>query len=315
MKILLTTTASFSKTAGESDLKDILAKKGIEVVLQIKLEAPFAFDADKVFGLVVGHNPSGVLVHAGPKEAKLFPNLKIVSPFGIGIDHIDFDGLKKAGVNPITLPHFSKRTVAELAVGFIFALARKILEQSQAMKGGVWERVNGRTIFGKTIGIVGLGSIGKEVAIISKGLGMKILANDIVYDEEFNKKYGVEKASLDELLQKSDFITLHVPLTEQTANMIGKDSFTKMKKGALFVNAARGEAVDEPALLEALESGQVAGAALDVYSKEPPFSDSVLAKLILHPNVISTPHVGAFTPEIRYMIAKKICEEFIPYSS
>ncbi|KKU60149.1 MAG: Phosphoglycerate dehydrogenase-like protein oxidoreductase [Parcubacteria group bacterium GW2011_GWA2_47_12] len=315
MKILLTTTASFSKTVEESDLKEILAENGIEVILQPRLEAPFSFDAEKVFGLVAGHNPMGELIHADAGVAKKFTNLKIVSPFGIGIDHIDFEGLKKAGVNPITLPHFSKRTVAELAVGMLFSLARKLVSLDGAMKNGVWERVNGQGIFGKTIGIVGLGSIGKEVAIISHGLGMKILANDLVYDEEFNKKYSVEKAGLDELLQKSDFITLHVPLTDKTANMIDESAFSKMKRGVLFVNAARGEAVDESALLEALESGRVAGAALDVYSAEPPFSGKVSAKLVSHPDVIATPHVGAFTPEIRYTISKKICDEFAPYSA
>ena len=315
MKILLTTTASFSKTIEESDLKDFLSKKEIKVILQPKLEAPFPFDAGKVFGLVAGHNPMGELVRAGAEVAKKFANLKIVSPFGIGIDHIDFEGLKKAGVNPITLPHFSKRTVAELAVGMLFSLARKLVSLDGAMKSEVWERANGQGIFGKTIGIVGLGSIGKEVAIISHGLGMKTLANDLVYDEEFNKKYGVEKAGLDGLLQKSDFITLHVPLTKKTANMIDKNAFSKMKQGVLFINAARGEAVDESALLAALQSGKVAGAALDVYSAEPPFSDKTLAKLVSHPNVIATPHVGAFTPEIRYTISKKICDEFAPYAA
>lgn len=315
MKILLTSTASFSKTVEESDLKDFLAKKGFEVILQPRLDTPFSFDVNKVFGLVAGHNPMGELIHADAATAKKFPNLKIVSPFGIGIDHIDFEGLRKAGVNPITLPHFSKRTVAELAIGFIFTLARKIPEQSQAMKSGVWERVNGQNIFGKTLGIIGLGSIGKEVAVIANGLGLKIFANDIVYDEDFNKKYGVVKTDLNNLLQESDFITIHVPLTKETANMVDKNAFSKMKKGVLFVNAARGEVIDENALLSALNSGHVAGAALDVYSKEPPFSDEVLSKIIKLPNVITTPHVGAFTPEIRYTIAKKICEEMASASA
>lgn len=314
MKILLTTTASFSKTVDESDLKDLLAKKGIEVVLQPKLIEPFSFGTNQVFGLVAGHNPMGELIHADVESAKKFPNLKIISPFGIGIDHIDFDGLKKMGINPITLPHFSKRTVAELAIGFVFALARKIPQQDVAMKSGVWERVNGQNIYGKTLGIIGLGNIGKEVAIIAHGLGLKILANDLIHDDEFNKTYGVEKAGLDELLKKSDFISMHVPLTDLTAKMLDASAFSKMKRGVLFVNAARGEAVVEEALLAALESGQVGGAALDVFSTEPPFSDAVLAKLVSHPNVISTPHVGAFTPEIRYTIAKKICEEFIPFA-
>lgn len=315
MKILLTSTASFSKTVEETDLKGILARQGIEVILQPKLEPPFSFVPEKVFGLVVGHNPSGELVRAGVREKKIFLNLGIVSPFGIGIDHIDFDGLKKAGVNPITLPHFSKRTVAELAIGLLFDLARRISLQTADIKNGIWQRVNGQDIFGKTLGIIGLGSIGKETALIAKGIGLKVLANDIVYDEEFVAKHGIKKCGFDDLLKNSDFITLHVPLTESTRNMLDNGAFSKMKQGVVVINAARGEVLDEGALLEGLESGMVAGAGLDVFSTEPPFADLNLKKIIAHRNVIATPHVGAFTPEIRYKIAKKICEEFAPYAA
>ena len=314
-KIILSTTASFSKTVEETDLKDFLAKNGIEVVLQPVLQPAFSFDAGKVLGLVAGHNTMGELVRVGIEEAKNFPNLKIVSPFGIGTDHIDFEGLKKIGVNPITLPHFSKRTVAELTVGFLFSLARKITQQNADMKNTLWQRLNGQNIFGKTIGIIGLGNIGKEVAILAKGLGLRVLANDIVYDEGFNKTHAVEKASLEEVLKKSDFLTLQVPLTELTRNLIDKRAFSLMKPGVLFINAARGEVVDEEALLESLKSGRVAGAALDVFSSEPPFANQILKRMIQHPNIIATPHIGAFTPETRYSIAKKICEEFMPYAA
>ena len=313
-KVILTTTASFSKTIEETDLKDFLAKKNIEVILQQKLEPPFRFDPKNVFGLVVGHNLSGVLVRAGAEEKKTFPNLKIVSPFGIGTDHIDFDGLKGVGVNPITLPHFSKRAVAELAIGFLFTLARKIVQQTTAIKGGTWERVNGQNIFGKTLRIIGLGNIGKETALIARAVGLEVLANDITYDEEFIAKNGIKKCDLKALIAKSDFITLHIPLTDLTRNLLDKKTFSKMKPGVLLINAARGEVVDGTALLEGLESGKVAGAGLDVFSVEPPFNDPILKRIIAHPNVIATPHVGAFTPEIRYSISKKICEELIPFA-
>ena len=312
--IILTTTASFLKAVEESDLKGFLNNRDIEVFLQPRLEPPFSFDHNKVKGLVVGHNPSGEFVYANPKSVQHFPNLKIVSPFGIGTDHIDFGGLEKIGVKAIKLPHFSKRTVAELTMGFIFDLARRITQQSVAIKNGTWERLNGQNIFGKTLGIVGLGNIGKEVAILARGIGINVLANDIVYDKEFNKKYGIVESDLKELLQKSDFITLHTPLTDGengTRNLIDKKTFSLMKHGVLFINAARGEIIDDEALLASLESGQVGGAALDVYSKEPPFSDKILEKIVKHPSVISTPHIGAYTPEIRYAIAKKICEEFL----
>lgn len=309
--IILTTTASFLKAVKESNLKDFLAKRGTEVVLHPEFEKDFSFDKKKVFGLVAGHTPSGKLVRANAELAKHFPNLKIVSPFGIGVDHIDFDGLKKIGVEAITLPHFSKRAVAELTTAFIFGLARRIMEQTLSIKSGIWERLDGQNICGKTIGIIGLGNIGKEVAVLAKGIGLRILAHDIVYDEKFNQNYGVVKTNLSALFKESDIITMHVPLTDITRNMINRRAFSLMRPGVLFINVARGEVVDDAALLDSLKSGHVAGAALDVYSTEPPFSNPTLYKVISHPRVIVTPHVGAFTPEIRHAIAKKICDEFV----
>lgn len=308
-KILLTTTASFSKTVETSELKKFLAERGIEVILQENLDPPFSFDEKEVFGLVAGHVPTGKMLHVGPKEAAKFPNIKLVMPFGVGIDHIDREGLEKAGVMMKILPPLSKRTVAELAIAFLFALARQIGPLNQAMKGGVWQRVNGSEVFGKCLGIIGIGNIGKETAKIARGLGMKVIANDLVYDEQFIKEHGIEKADLNDVLAKSDFLTLHVPLTELTSNLLNKSVFDKMKPGIFIINTSRGAVIDEASLFEALESGRVAGAALDVFSEEPPFTNEIAARLVAHPNVLATPHVGAFTPQTRYAIAKKVCED------
>ncbi len=311
-KIILTTTASYFKTVEETDLKEFLAKRGIEVVLGADgLTPPFNFDVKKVIGLVAGHTPKGELVKVGAKEAALFPNLRVVTPFGIGIDHLDKAGLESSGVAMKTLPPTSKRAVAELAMAFILNLARRINIQTSAMKNGVWERVNGTVICEKTLGIIGLGNIGKKVAKMARHFGMKVLANDLAYDEIFMRVHRIEKADLNTVLTKSDFLTLHVPLTEKTNNSVNKETIAKMKPGVFIVNTSRGAVVDEGALLEALESGQVAGAALDVFSVEPPFTNEVTKSLIMHPNVITTPHIGAFTPEIRYAIAKKVSEEIL----
>lgn len=255
------------------------------------------------------------MVRVGKNEAATFPHLKIVMPFGVGTDHIDREGLEEAGVRMTTLPHLSKRTVAELAIGFLFSLARRITPFTGAMKSGVWARVNGSVISEKCLGIIGLGNIGKEVAKIARGIGMRVIANDLVYDESFLKQYGVEKANRETVFQESDFLTLHVPFTELTRGMIDMRAFSKMKPGVFIINTSRGTVVDDGALLESLESGHVAGAALDVFSEEPPFGNNTLARIIAHPNVLATPHIGAFTPETRYAIAQKICEEMIPHGA
>lgn len=307
--IILTTTASFSKIVEDSPLKTFLADHGMEVVLHEKFDPPFPFDLGKVFGIVAGHVPTGKMVHVGRDEVKKFPHVKLVMPFGVGTDHIDRDGVEAAGVMMKTLPPLSKRTVAELAVAFIFALARKLGPLNHAMKEGVWERVSGSDVAGKNLGIIGLGNIGKEVAKIARGIGMEVFANDLVYDENFLSQYGIIKADLATVLAKSDFLTLHVPLTDATHQLLRKESFVQMKPGISVINTSRGIVIDEQALLGALESGHVAGAALDVFSVEPPFANSVTSHLIAHPHVIATPHVGAFTPETRYAIAKKICDE------
>lgn len=317
MKTILTTTATFVKAIEESDLKDLLSSNNTKVFLIEKLKEPFSFDPNSVLGLVAGHSPSGLMLKISSSVKKLFPNLKVVSPFGIGMNHIDIGGLQKSGVAVITLPHLSKRTVAELAIAFMFDLARRVTAQSLAMKNGIWERKDGLLVNGKQLGVIGLGNIGKEVAKMGRAIGMKVLTHDIFYDEDFCKEYEIEKANLPDLLSKSDVITLHLPFIDNkqsnNANIINQKAFSLMKKGVLFINTARGQLVDERALLEAIESGRVAGAALDVFSVEPPFKNEVLKRLIAHSNVIVTPHIAAFTPETRYMIAKKIYEEMLVY--
>ncbi len=309
MKKILTTTASFSDTVASTDLKDKLAELGLESVLHFEFSKPFPFDESEVVAIVAGHTPKGEMLHVGPEQAKLFPNLKVVTPFGIGTNHLDIPGLQNMRLTILTVPHFSKRTVAELAMANLFAMARRLVQQTVAIRSGEWKRQNGATINGKMLGIVGLGSIGKEMAKLGKGLGMKVVANDLVYDEAFMKEWGVERGNKDSVVSAADFLSLHVPYDESTKNLIDKNAIERMKQGSFLINCARGEVIDEAAVLEALEAGKLGGAALDVFSHEPPFANEVLAKLVKHPNVIATPHVGAFTPETRYAIAEFITKE------
>ena len=312
-KLILSTTASFSKTVETTDLKNRLAEAGCEVVLHDSFEPPFPFDAERVVAIVAGHTPKGEMLFVGPKEAAHFPHLKVVSPFGVGTNHIGLDGLTAAGYTVLILPSLSKRTVAELAIASMFALARRLTQQTAAIKSGVWQREDGRNLEGKTVGIIGLGNIGKEVVKLVRALGMQVLACDIVYDDSFNSEWQIKTGEVDDVCRRSDFLTLHVPLTTATKDMIGEREFTLMKDGIFFINAARGEIVEHAALLRALESGKVAGAALDVFTKEPPFGDVTLERIIAHRNVVLTPHVGAFTPETRKKIATFIIEHTLSF--
>lgn len=312
-KIIITTTASLSKTVEETDLKDALKRQGVEVVLFYEFDKEPPFSKEDVFAIVAGHTPEGEMLHIGPEEVALFPNVRVVSPFGIGRNHLDVDGLEAKGIDVKTVPHFSKRTVAELTLSYIFALARRLVPLTIAIRGGVWQREDGMNIHGKILGIIGLGNIGKEVAKLGKAIGMHVLGNDLVYDDSFMSEFAIERAEKDFVFKNSDFITLHVPYTEQTGGMVNSDVIGIMKQGAFLINAARGEVVDEQAVLEALKNGKLAGAALDVFSSEPPFGDPVLNELVQHPNTITTPHIGAYTPETRYVIAEYVCNEVLSY--
>ncbi|MBI3046064.1 MAG: 3-phosphoglycerate dehydrogenase [Candidatus Harrisonbacteria bacterium] len=306
-KIVLTTTPSFSNTIVRSpDLAEFLDEHSWRVVLDERLNPPFSFNPEEVAAMV-----AGALLPVGKKEFSLFPNLKVVMPFGVGLEHIDIPALEERGIALKFFPGINKHSVAELTMAFIFTLARNIVPFANDMREGKWKRTSATQVSGKTLGIVGLGNIGKEVAKMARNLGMRVLANDIVYDEDFLKSIGVEKSELETLLQKSDFITFHVPLTDLTKQIVNEKLLSLLKPGAYVINTSRGEVTDEKALLAAVESGWVAGVALDVFSEEPPFNNEILKRLISHPKVIAMPHIATFTPETQYAVAKKICEELV----
>lgn len=236
------------------------------------------------------------------------PNLKVIVRGGVGLDNIDAEYARSKGVTVMNTPQASSASVAELAIGYMFALARSICKATETMKAGKWEKkaFEGTELGGKTLGLIGVGNIGKETARRAAALGMTVVA----YDPYVKDVPDVKMVGLDELLAVADYISLHLPKTKESAGMIGKAQFEKMKTGVRIVNCARGGIVDEAALYEALTNGKVAGAALDVFAEEPP-SDWKLLQL---DNVIGSPHIGAATLEAQTRVGAEVAEKLIEFS-
>ncbi len=237
-------------------------------------------------------------------------NLKVIGRAGVGVDNIDLEAARERGITVVNAPQAATQAVAELVIGMMFALARSLTKADAAMKRGEWikKKLLGTELHGKTLGIIGIGRIGSRVGQLAKALGMEIVGYDpLIPAEEIERRGAKPLQTLDELYAVADVITLHVPLTPQTRGMISKEAFGKMKRGVIVLCAARGGVIDEDALLEALESGQVAGAGLDVFAKEPPGA----TPLVTHPNVLATPHIGAQTAEAQRRVAIDIATEVL----
>jgi len=236
------------------------------------------------------------------------PSLKVIVRGGVGLDTIDADYARSKGITVMNTPKASSASVAELVFGFMFALARNLYKATSTMKAEKWEKkaFEGDEIGGKTLGLIGIGNIGREVARRANALRLTVIA----YDPYVKEAEGVELVTLDEVLARSDYISLHLPKTKESANMIGKAQFEKMKIGVRIVNCARGGIINEAALYEALTNGKVSGAALDVYTEEPP-ADWKLAKL---DNVICSPHIGAATREAQGRVGAEVAEKLIEFA-
>jgi D-3-phosphoglycerate dehydrogenase len=235
------------------------------------------------------------------------PNLKVVGRAGIGVDNVDVKSATARGVVVMNTPYGNAITTAEHAIAMMFALARQIPEASASTKAGKWEknRFMGVELTNKTLGLVGCGNIGSIVADRAQGLKMRVIAFDPYLTEKRALDLGVEKVDLEDLLARADFITLHTPLTDATRNLISRDAIARCRKGVRIINCARGGLVDEAALADALKSGHVAGAALDVFEIEPA-TDSPLFGL---ENVVCTPHLGAATAEAQENVALQVAEQ------
>lgn len=255
---------------------------------------------------------SGTKVTADILEAA--GKLKLVGRAGIGVDNVDLGAASKHGVIVENTPSGNAVTTAEHAVAMMFAVSRMIPQATMSMKEGKWEKKKfiGSELCNKSLGVIGVGNIGKIVANRALGLKMKVLAFDPFLTPEAASKMGIELVDLPELFRRSDYITVHVPLNDKTRGLINQESFSKMKDGVYIINCARGGVVDEKDLLPALESGKVAGAALDVFETEPPDGDSELVK---HPRVICTPHLGASTDEAQVNVAVEVAEQVVDFFS
>ena len=257
-------------------------------------------------------NYDGMVVRSRTKVRKdlidVCPNLKVILRGGAGLDTIDHEYAKTKGIAVMNTPLANSKSVAELAIGYMLMMARSLYAASATMKAEKWEKkaFNGDEIGGKTLGLIGIGNIGKEVTKRALAMEMTVIA----YDPYVKEMAGVKLVSLDELLAQSDYISLHLPKTKESSNMIGEEQFAKMKNGVRIVNCARGGIVNEEALYEALTSGKVAGAALDVFNEEPP-TDWKLAKL---DNVIASPHIGAATKEAQARVGAEVAEKLIAFA-
>lgn len=274
-----------------------------EVDVALGLKPPELLDRIKDYDVIVVRSATKVtkeVIDAGKK-------LKVIARAGAGLDNVDSDAAKERGIKVLNTPEAPSIAVAELAMGLMLAWARHIPRADAGMKQGKWlkSELMGTELRGKTLGIIGTGKIGREVGYRAKAFEMRILAYDVVRNDEFVRETGCEYVSLERLLSESDFVTVHIPLLPSTRHMIGRAQLELMKPTSVLVNTSRGEVVDEAALIDALKGGRIAGACLDVYSREP-LVDSPLASM---PNVVLTPHIGASTREAQREAALLIADK------
>ena len=258
-------------------------------------------------GLVVRSNTK-VTAEVLAKASKL----KVVGRAGAGVDTIDVAAATAQKILVMNTPGQNANAVAELAFGFMLALMRHIVSGCVSTKGGKWEKktLAGTELFGKTIGVVGFGAIGRRVGTLATSFGMTVLAHDPMLTSDQIKASGGTPSTVEEILAQSDVVTLHIPKTPETAKLLSRDNIAKMKQGSYLINCARGGLVDEIALADALKSGHLAGAALDVFDSEPPAADNPLLALN---NFLTTPHLGASTAEAQVNVAVAVAKQMISF--
>lgn len=283
---VLVTPRSYGKN--DPGLKSELEAAVGEVVYNPQGRSLSAAEVEKLIGGCHGYIAGLDEITAGVIEAA--DALKVISRYGVGVDRVDLEAARKKGVTVTNTPGANSVSVAELAVGLMLSAARNIHLADAAVKRGEWPKLSGTALEGKTVGLLGLGAIGKLVARRLSAFDCKMLAHDPYADEEFAAKNNVELLERDEVVARADFLSLHVPVLPETRDMVDAEFLARMKKGAFLVNTARGELVDEAALVEALKGGRLRGAALDALRSEPPKAGDPLLAL---ENVILTPHTGA----------------------
>jgi len=294
-------------------VSDKLDKQGLDILLStpgVEIDDKPGLPADDLKKII--GNYEGLVIRSGTKVTadllEAATSLRVIGRAGIGVDNVDVEAASKRGVIVMNTPGGNNVTTAEHTISMMLALARHIPQANATLREGKWKRNDfvGTEICGKTLGVVGMGNIGSIVAERAKGLSMKVIAYDPFVTEEAAARASIELVTLDALYARADFISVHTPLTAETRGLIGTRAFGLMKKGARIINCARGGIIDEDALLAALESGQVAGAALDVFDEEPPPPSN---PLVMHPRVVATPHLGASTGEAQLNVAIAVAEQ------
>ncbi len=288
MRKILTSPSSMGQVGSEPF--DVLKENGFEVI-----NNPYGRKLTEDEVIELAKDCVGIVAGVEPLTQKVMdalPQLRCISRVGVGMDSVDLDYAQKKGIKVVNTPNGPTRGVAELTLTLTLSLLRKVPQAHLAMKNKRWEKQIGNLILNKTIGIVGLGRIGKLTAELFRGIGNEVIGFDLYPDADWAKKNNVQMLSLDETFSKADIITLHVPGNSDKTPMIGSNEISKMKQGSFLINVARGGVVDEEALLNVLKSGKLSGAAIDVFSEEPysgPFCDLE--------NVVLTPHLGSYAKE------------------
>lgn len=300
-KVLITTRS----VAGCGKAVEMLRAAGHEIEVHIGRgnmgEEEFVGAVAGADALIVGVDPvTDRVIEAG------LPSLKIIARNGVGYNNVDLDCARKNQVAVTIAPNASKISVCELALGLMFSAARRIGEQNQAIKSGNWQRQLGFELTGKTLGVIGCGNIGAEVAVRAAALGLRVLVYDILERQKIKETAGIRYAKLSELLAKADILTLHLPVTDDTCGLVDREFLSRLKPGAVLINTARGKLVKEADIAEALCSGQLGFYATDTLSEEPAAADNPLVR---NPNTIITPHCGAYTAEAVERCGIMVAEE------
>ena len=287
-------------------LNKILEENGLKVTYEPEITSEQLEEKISTFNIVIVRSRTKLTKELIDKA----DNCKIIARVGVGLDNIDQQTAKAKNIRVINAVEGAMTAVAEQVLGLMLCLARNIARADREIRNGNWlkKELMGTELKGKYLGIVGLGNIGKRLGRLAKGLNMNIIGYDVIpIDEEFAKEVGLMKTDLDTLLQSSDYVSLHVPLLDSTYHMVDAKKLAIMKPTAKIINTSRGGVIDEKALYDAIKNGNLGGAALDVFEKEPA-TDSPLATL---PNVILTPHIGAQTKEAQSLAANVIAEKII----
>ncbi len=298
-------------------VSDKLSETAVQIFrdngIEVDFEPALGKDKEKLAEVIGKYD--GLAIRSATKATEKLiqkaTNLKVIGRAGIGVDNVDIKAASKKGIIVMNTPYGNMITTAEHAIAMMFAVARQIPEASASTHAGKWEKSKfmGVELTSKTLGVIGAGNIGGIVCDRAVGLKMKVIAYDPFLSDERAAKLNVTKVELDELLKRSDFITLHVPFTEKTANILSRENLAKTKKGVRIINCARGGLVDEQAVADLLKSGHIAGAAFDVFAKEPATENPLFGL----PNVVCTPHLGASTTEAQENVALQVAEQMSAY--